>query len=185
MRYFYIDKEIADNKGLSEILGVFDEKILNPHDFFKREVYEVVDDNIPYYIIYDNGKIREATKYERYLKGNYILLDREVIYNGEIVFLDDGQYVENGELITIDCPTDGNMYDWKDKKWIFNLEKTIEKKENELLEIRTQMKNIIDEIEYSKNYGLYTTYSLNDLEELKNKELKLSMEIAMLINNQK
>ena len=182
MRYFYIDKEIADNKGLSEILGVFDEKILNPHDFFKREVYEVVDDNIPYYIIYDNGKIREATKYERYLKGNYILLDREVIYNGEIVFLDDGRYLENNKLITINCPDDSNVYEWVDNKWIFNLEKTIEKKENELLEIRTQMKTIINELEYSKNYGLYTNYSLNDLEALKENEFNLSLEIAMLMN---
>ena len=182
MRYFYIDKEIADNKGLSEILGVFDEKILNPHDFFKREVYEVVDDNIPYYIIYDNGKIREATKYERYLKGNYILLDREVLYNKEIIFLDDGKYLENNKLITINCPDDGNIYDWIDNKWIFNLEKTIEKKENELLEIRTQMKTIINELEYSKNYGLYTNYSLNDLEALKENEFNLSLEIAMLMN---
>ena len=182
MRYFYIDKEIADNKGLSEILGVFDEKILNPHDFFKREVYEVVDDNIPYYIIYDNGKIREATKYERYIKGNYILLDREVLYNKEIIFLDDGKYLENNKLITINCPDDGNIYDWIDNKWIFNLEKTIEKKENELLEIRTQMKTIINELEYSKNYGLYTNYSLNDLEALKENEFNLSLEIAMLMN---
>ena len=182
MRYFYIDKEIADNKGLSEISGVFDEKILNPHDFFKREVYEVVDDNIPYYVTNDNGKIREATKYERYIKGNYKLLFREVVYNGEIIFLEDGEYMENGELITIDYPTDGNMYDWDGKKWVLNIEKTVEKKEVELLEIRTQMKVIINELEYSKNYGLYTNYSLNDLEALKEKEFNLSLEIAMLMN---
>ena len=108
---------------------------------------------------------------------------KEKILNlGMKEFLEAGEYIENGELITIDYPDDGNMYDWDGKKWVLNIEKTVEKKEVELNNIRLKMKSIIDEIEYSKNYGLYTTYTVDDLNTLKEKEFNLSLEIAMLMN---
>ena len=44
------------------------------------------------------GIIREMTKYEKYKKGLYELLENEVEYKGDILILEPGQYLENGEI---------------------------------------------------------------------------------------
>ena len=44
------------------------------------------------------GIIREMTKYEKYKKGLYELLENEVEYQGDILVLEPGQYLENGEI---------------------------------------------------------------------------------------
>ena len=50
------------------------------------------------YPIMDKNSIREMTKYERYKKGLYELLENEVEYQGDILVLKPGQYLENGEI---------------------------------------------------------------------------------------
>ena len=48
--------------------------------------------------ILSDGTIREMTKYEKYKKGLYELLENEVEYQGDILVLEPGQYLENGEI---------------------------------------------------------------------------------------
>ena len=109
----------------------------------------------------------------------------EVEANEEFIekMIEDINYYKFKNAKVIFCTTpDNNIYDWDGKKWVFNIEKTVEKKEVELNNISLKMKTIIDELEYSKNYGLYTIFSSKDLDTLKEKEFNLSLEIAMLMN---
>ena len=160
------------NKNLKYLIGLnynFNDFIKKPFIYYPewKDDYYATDKKYEYPFL-DNGKIREMT------------IKEKILNLGMKEFLEAGEYIENGELITIDYPDDGNMYDWDGKKWVLNIEKTVEKKEVELNNIRLKMKSIIDEIEYSKNYGLYTTYTVDDLNTLKEKEFNLSLEIAML-----
>lgn len=104
--YFYIDKNIADTEYRTETIATFTKPLLNPKEYLQKEVYEVKGTDIPFYITVDNGKIRESTKYEQYLRGQYKLQEREVAFEEEIIYLEDGWYIENNELIKVERPDD-------------------------------------------------------------------------------
>ena len=57
------------------------------------------------------GIIREMTKYEKYKKGLYELLGNEVEYKGDILILEPGQYLENGEIKSKD-KIEGTRVEW-------------------------------------------------------------------------
>ena len=57
------------------------------------------------------GIIREMTKYEKYKKGLYELLENEVEYQGDILVLEPGQYLENGEIKSKD-KIEGTRVEW-------------------------------------------------------------------------
>ena len=57
------------------------------------------------------GIIREMTKYEKYKKGLYELLENEVEYKGDILILEPGQYLENGEIKSKD-KIEGTRVEW-------------------------------------------------------------------------
>ena len=58
-----------------------------------------------------DGSIREMTKYEKYKKGLYELLENEVEYKGDILVLEPGQYLENGEIKSKD-KIEGTRVEW-------------------------------------------------------------------------
>ena len=58
-----------------------------------------------------DGLIREMTKYEKYKKGLYELLENEVEYKGDILILEPGQYLENGEIKSKD-KIEGTRVEW-------------------------------------------------------------------------
>ena len=58
-----------------------------------------------------DGSIREMTKYEKYKKGLYELLENEVEYKGDILILEPGQYLENGEIKSKD-KIEGTRVEW-------------------------------------------------------------------------
>ena len=58
-----------------------------------------------------DGSIREMTKYEKYKKGLYELLENEVEYQGDILVLEPGQYLENGEIKSKD-KIEGTRVEW-------------------------------------------------------------------------
>ena len=51
------------------------------------------------------------TKYEKYKKGLYELLENEVEYKGDILILEPGQYLENGEIKSKD-KIEGTRVEW-------------------------------------------------------------------------
>lgn len=104
--YFYIDKNIADTEYRTETIATFTKPLLNPKEYLQKEVYEVKGTDIPFYITIEKGKVRESTKYEQYLRGQYQLQDREVEYNGDIIYLEEGWYIENKELKKVPKPDD-------------------------------------------------------------------------------
>lgn len=104
--YFYIDKNIADTEYRTETIATFTKPLLNPNEYLQREVYEVKGTDIPFYITVENGKVRESTKYEQYLRGQYKLQEREAAFKEEIIYLEDGWYIENNELIKVERPTE-------------------------------------------------------------------------------
>lgn len=57
------------------------------------------------------GIIREMTKYEKYKKGLYELLENEAEYKGDILILEPGQYLENGEIKSKD-KIEGTRVEW-------------------------------------------------------------------------
>lgn len=104
--YFYIDKNIADTEYRTETIATFTKPLLNPQEYLQKEVYEVKGTDIPFYITVENGKVRESTKYEQYLRGQYKLQEREVAFKEEIIYLEEGWYIENNELIKVERPED-------------------------------------------------------------------------------
>lgn len=102
--YFYIDKNIADTEYRTETIATFTKPLLNPNEYLQKEVYEVKGTDIPFYITVDDGEIRESTKYEQYLRGQYQLQEREVAFKEEITYLEEGWYIENNELIKVERP---------------------------------------------------------------------------------
>lgn len=104
--YFYIDKIIADTEHISENLATFNQPLLNPDKYLGKESYLIKGKEMPYYITIENGSVREATEYERYKRGQYILRENEVEYNNNLITLEEGWYIQDNELIKIEKPLD-------------------------------------------------------------------------------
>lgn len=104
--YFYIDKNIADTEFISENIATFNQPLLNPDKYLGKESYLIVGKEMPYYITIEDGAVREATEYERYKRGQYILRENEVEYNNNLITLEEGWYIQDNELIKIEKPLD-------------------------------------------------------------------------------
>ena len=122
-QYFYIDKEVADKYFKSQIIAVFPQPLKNPAQYFNKEVYQHVGKDIPFYITVENSIVREATEYEKYKRKQRKLEENEAILETkkEIVYLNDGQYVnESEEVITVPCPTEYLVKEWDKVKhtWV-------------------------------------------------------------------
>ena len=106
MYYFYIDKNIADTEFIAVNIATFKKPLLEPNKYFQKEVYEIKGKEYPNYITIEDGKIREATEYEKYTRGQRKLQDREVAFKNEIIYLEDGWYIQDDELIKVEKPSD-------------------------------------------------------------------------------
>lgn len=104
--YFYIDKNIADTEFKAVNIATFNQPLLSPSEYFQREVYEIKGKEYPNFITVEDGRVREATKYEQYKRGQYQLQDREVEYKGDIICLEEGWYIEGDELKKVPRPDD-------------------------------------------------------------------------------
>lgn len=136
--YFYIDKKRADEQGISEIKATFEKPILDPLDYFSVETYMVKGDTVPYYVTYDNS-IREATKYERYIRGQYLLESNEVLFNNAIYALKEGEVFDGKKIISMQKPS--KYHEWNGIEWFCDLNRAKELKRTELKEIREQKQN--------------------------------------------
>lgn len=85
--YWYINKEKAINKGLAENYMTSDKPLLNPQEYFGTDnVLCYVGNELPYYVTYlpEINSVREATREEKYLKGQEELKEYEIFRNGKI-----------------------------------------------------------------------------------------------------
>ena len=62
--------------------------------------------------------LREMTKYEKFKAGLYELLENEVEHNSDILTLEPGQYLKDGEVVTVPKPEGTRIeWDWKLHEW--------------------------------------------------------------------
>lgn len=118
--YFYIDKKIADEQGVSETKATFERPVIDPADYFGIETYMIKGDTVPYYVTVADGFVREATKYERYKRGQYVLEENEEILNNNIVELKSGQFVDGGAIKSKVIPNRLISYTWifGESEWV-------------------------------------------------------------------
>ena len=65
----------------------------------------------------DEG-LREMTKYEKFKADLYELQQNEVEYKGDILTLEPGQYIKDGEVITVSKPEGTRIeWDWELHEW--------------------------------------------------------------------
>lgn len=120
-QYFYLDKAYADEFHKAQVIAVFPQPLKNPTEYFQREVYQHFGKDIPFYISIDDNVVREATEYEKYIRGQRKLNENEVVLKEEIIALEDGQYLkeEKQEIITVPCPEEYLIKEWDKKNHIW------------------------------------------------------------------
>ena len=63
-------------------------------------------------------ELREKTKYEKYKSGEYELQHNEVEFKEDILILEPGQYIKDGEVITVSKPEGTRIeWDWELHEW--------------------------------------------------------------------
>lgn len=116
--HWYINKEKAINKGLSETFMTSDKPLLDMYKYFgNKNVIHHIGNEIPHFVTYDIEKdiLREATDFEKYKRGQKQLSENEVVLENkkEIITITDGQYVnENEEIITVPCLEEYLQREW-------------------------------------------------------------------------
>jgi hypothetical protein len=77
---------------------------------YNSELHIITSDFFQYPVV-DGEELREMTEYEKYEAG--------------LSYLSDGQYAENGEIITVNSPSSYHTWDSELNKWILTDEKRI------------------------------------------------------------
>ena len=99
-----ISKEIFTvNLSQEEVDLVLEGNIFKDHPELNPQDYVVIEQDCPFdYPTFKDNTIKEMTIYERYQNGLYALSEREKEYQGDIITLEPGQYIdENGVLQTV------------------------------------------------------------------------------------
>lgn len=144
--YFYIDKKIAEEKGIAIIRAATKQKIISYMSYFGDDNVVMAKLNTqPYYVVLiDESTFREATEYERYLSGNYILQLNEYVDGDDIKELKEGEYY-NGSVVVDVKKNDIPMlqyWDFEKRKWVFSETElqAINRIEEELIECMNEIK---------------------------------------------
>ena len=99
-----ISKEIFTvNLTQEEVDLVLEGNIFKDHSELNPQDYIVIEQDYPFdYPTFKDNTIKEMTIYERYQNGLYALSEREKEYQGDIITLLEGQYIdEKGVLQTV------------------------------------------------------------------------------------
>ena len=99
-----ISKEIFTvNLSQEEVDLVLEGNIFKDHPELNPQDYIVIEQDYPFdYPTFKDNTIKEMTIYERYQNGLYALSEREKEYQGDIITLLEGQYIdEKGVLQTV------------------------------------------------------------------------------------
>lgn len=84
--YHYLSKKIAIEEGRAETFGTFTRKLKDHNSYYNGTAILYTGDTLPHYVTYleDVDSIREATREERYFRGQLKLGTNEVIIDGKI-----------------------------------------------------------------------------------------------------
>ena len=121
LTYIY-QKNISDIKLLDTLNYTLEEFKVNPQSCFPTwDKQSMIASEIKYeYPIFDTKKdeLREKTKYEKYKDGEYELQQNEVEFKDDILILEPGQYIKDGEVITVPKIEGTRVeWNWKTHEW--------------------------------------------------------------------
>lgn len=116
-----ISKEIFTvNLTQEEVNLVLEGNIFKDHSELNPQDYIILEQDYPFsYPTFKDNTIKEMTIYERYQNGLYALSEREKEYQGDIITLEEGQYIdENGVLQTVPKIEGTKVeWNWKTHEW--------------------------------------------------------------------
>lgn len=124
-RYYFIDKKVVIEEHRTVVVGVEDTFIENYQEHYNK-IFEAAGQKAPeitHYVgsyvyrvpIIKNNTVREATGKDLVTLGIYSL--------------QEGEIIEDENIITIQAPTDDNSYKWVYPEWVVDDEATALKKE--------------------------------------------------------
>lgn len=108
------------NLDLLEVQTVMGGNLFKDHPELNPQDYVVIEQDYPFdYPTFKDETIKEMTIYERYQNGLYALSEREKEYQGDIITLEPGQYIdEKGVLQTVPKPEGTRIeWNWKTHEW--------------------------------------------------------------------
>ena len=108
------------NLTQEEVEIVLEGNLFKDHPELNPQDYVVIEQDYPFdYPTFKDETIKEMTIYERYQNGIYALSEREKEYQGDIITLEPGQYVdEKGVLQTVPKPEGTRIeWNWKTHEW--------------------------------------------------------------------
>lgn len=116
-----ISKEIFTvNLTQEEVNLVLEGNIFKDHSELNPQDYIILEQDYPFsYPTFKDNTIKEMTIYERYQNGLYALSEREKEYQGNIITLEEGQYIdESGVLQTVEKIEGTKVeWNWKTHEW--------------------------------------------------------------------
>lgn len=109
-----IAKEIFSvNLTQEEVEIVLEGNLFKDHPELNPQDYVVIEQDYPFdYPTFKNKTIKEMTIYERYQNGLYALSEREKEYQGDIITLEPGQYVDEKGVLQTVPKTEGTRVEW-------------------------------------------------------------------------
>ena len=114
LTYIY-QKNVSEIKLLDTLNYTLDEFKVNPQSCYpdwdtETMIASEVKYEYPYLDI--SGELREMTKYEKYKKGLYELLENEVEFKDDILVLEQGQYVDDLGVLQTVPKIEGTRVEW-------------------------------------------------------------------------
>ena len=109
-----IAKEIFSvNLTQEEVEIVLEGNLFKDHPELNPQDYVVIEQDYPFdYPTFKNETIKEMTIYERYQNGLYALSEREKEYQGDIITLEPGQYIDEKGILQTVPKIEGVRVEW-------------------------------------------------------------------------
>lgn len=109
-----ISKEIFTvNLTQEEVDLVLEGNIFKDHPELNPQDYVVIEQDYTFdYPTFKDNTIKEMTIYERYQNGLYALSEREKEYQGDIITLEEGQYIDEKGVLQTVPKIEGTRVEW-------------------------------------------------------------------------
>ena len=114
LTYIY-KKNVSEIKLLDTLNYTLDEFKANPQNCYPtwdKQSMTASEVKYEYPCLDVSGELREMTKYEKYKKGLYELLENEVEFKDDILVLEQGQYVDDLGVLQTVPKIEGTRVEW-------------------------------------------------------------------------
>lgn len=108
------------NLTQEEVEIVLEGNLFKDHPELNPQDYVVIEQDYPFdYPTFKDETIKEMTIYERYQNGLYALNEREKEYQGDIITLEPGQYIDEKGILQTVPKIEGVRveWNWKTHEW--------------------------------------------------------------------